>query len=321
MKISDYKYSPDLCSVPVVRHTKLEAYRTFRRECLERLQGDADTSVLSQMLNLTWYTAVFRTLNESRRLEANRPVNGAMWELMTAGYSNLITIGIRRLVDKHTDADSVWNVIRRIERRPELLTRESFVCHDGLPFDHEAVFAKHLEKYKTEPGPKWAATQGPEAFDTSALMHTAFDALCGYPAKRKPLDSVDVAIFATLRAQLEHPTVGKVCTMVDKTIAHAEFISPGALAVPIATYNDVDEALGTIARVCQFVSWNILGDGGFGSIVETPQADVLDALDQPWCLPGTLPALDQHWHAISRAMNDWVTTTDQELLPPKPTKG
>ncbi len=319
MKIPDYKYPSDQCSVPVVRRGKLEAYRTFRRECLERLQGEADTSVLNQVLNLTWHTAVFRTLNESRRLEPSRGVNGAMWELISVGYSNLITLGIRRLVDTHPNADSVWNVVGRIERRPELLTREFYVCHDGLPFDHKAVEKAYMETYMADPGPRWLSTTGPEAFDTSARMHEAFDAICGNPAKRKPSDQIDASIFASLRAQLKHPTVEKVCTMVDKTVAHAERLPAGAPAVPVATYNDVDEALEVIVRVCQFVSWSLLAEGGFSSVVATPQYDVLEHLDQPWCLPETLPALQEHWDGIARTMDDWASTTEAALLPKKPT--
>ncbi len=308
----------DQCDVPVVRRPALEAYRTFRRECLERLQGEADTSVLNQVLNLGWYTAVFRTLNEARRLEPSRGVNGAMWELIAAGYSNIITLGIRRLVDTHPNADSVWNVIGRIERRPELLTRELYVCHDGLPFDNEAVAKAHLASYTANSGPVWVAHTGPEAFDTSARLHEAFDAVCGSPTARRPMDRIDMSVFARLRQQLKHPTVEKVCTMVDKTVAHAERLSAGASAVPIATYNDVDEALGIIVRVCQFVSWNLLAEGGFGSVVATPQFDVLEHLDQPWCRPETLPALQEHWYAVTRSMDDWATTSEAEILPKKP---
>ena len=309
MNIPDYKYTLDQCSVPVVRRPVLEAYRTCRRECLERLQGDAETSVLNQVLHLTWYTVVFRTLNESRCLEQGRGVNGAMWELITAGYANIITLGIRRLVDTHPNADSVWNVIGRLERRPELLTRENFVCHDGLPFDDKAVYQKHLDTFKANSGPHWLATEGPDAFDTSARMHGAFDALCGFPTKRKPLDKVDVSIFATLRGQLKHPIVEKVRNMVDRTVAHAERIPIGAPAVPPATYNEVNEALGIIVRVCQFVLWNLLAEGGFCSIVATPQFDVLQDLDQPWCLPATVPALIDVLPALSLKTAAYAETT------------
>lgn len=60
----------------------LAEYRLFRRKCLEYLRGDAPTSVMNQVHGLAWHTAVFRTLNEARRLETERAVNGAMWELI-----------------------------------------------------------------------------------------------------------------------------------------------------------------------------------------------------------------------------------------------
>jgi len=318
MRIPGYKYPVDECSVPVVRRRGLEAYRSFRWDCLERLQGDADTSVLNQVLGLTWHTAVFRTLNEARRIEHDRSVNGAMWELITVGYANLVCLGVRRLVDRHTDTDSVWNVVTRVERRPELLTRENYVCHDGLPFDFEAVERKHIASYVPGSGARWLATEGPEAFESSRLRHEAFDGLCGYPSRRRPLDKVETSIFSALRTQLEHPTIEKVCRMVDRTIAHAERLAQGAAAVPVATYNDIDEALGIIARVAQFLSWNLLGEGGFGSIVATPQFDVLASLEEPWCKADTIPALQEHWYAVSKNMDDWVSTTEARLLPAKP---
>lgn len=97
------------------------------------MRGESNTSVSNQLHSLTWHTAVFRTLNEARRLEPDRPVNGAMWELITAGYVSLMTLGIRRLVDKDPRTDSLWNVIAQVEKRPELLTeRSSFATTDCL---------------------------------------------------------------------------------------------------------------------------------------------------------------------------------------------
>src|SRR5258708_35967653 len=88
---------------------------------------------MTQVHGLAWHTAVYRTLNEARRIEPERVVNRAMWELLTAGYAKLMTLGIRRLVDKNPSTDSVWNVIAQIEKRPELLPRENFISFDGLP--------------------------------------------------------------------------------------------------------------------------------------------------------------------------------------------
>ena len=38
VRLPDYKYSVEQCSVPAVRLPALEAYRTFRRDCLEQLR-------------------------------------------------------------------------------------------------------------------------------------------------------------------------------------------------------------------------------------------------------------------------------------------
>lgn len=117
---------------------------------------------MNQVHNLTWHTAVFRTLNEARRLEPSRNVNGAMWELIAAGYANLMALGIRRLVDNHPDTVSVWNVIVQVEKRPELLTREKFICYEGLPFDSASVQEAYVASRDMSSGVhvRWIPTRG-----------------------------------------------------------------------------------------------------------------------------------------------------------------
>ena len=120
MSIPDYEYRVEQCDIPAVRQPALSEYRTFRRKCLEYMRGNASTSVMNQVHDLAWHTAVFRTLNEARRLESQKLVNGAMWQLITEGYASLMTLGIRRLVDKDPRTNSVSNVIAFVERRSEL---------------------------------------------------------------------------------------------------------------------------------------------------------------------------------------------------------
>jgi hypothetical protein len=321
VSIPDYEYTVEQCDVPEVRRGALAEYRAFRRKCLECLRGDSDTSVMNQVHDLTWHTVVFRTLNEARRLEPHRAVNGAMWELTTAGYANLMTLGIRRLVDKDEKTDSVPNVIARVERRPELLTREKYICYDGLPYDYEAVEKRHVESIDLSKGGHvgWLPTKGPDAWVTSQLLHKAFDALSGHPAKRKRTDTVQPKILADLKDSLRHPTIEKVCTMADKRVAHAERVAEGSGAVPQATYADIDNALRMIVRVANSLSSSFFYDATFGSVVATPQFDVLEALDQPWATPATIPALHRHWREISAAMDRWAYNTNEGFLPPTDT--
>jgi len=95
----------------------LSEYRLFRRKCLEYLRGDTDTSVMNQIYGLSWHTAVYRTLNEARRLEPDRVVNGAMWGLLTAGYANL-TYGRVRTRRSCRPSSIRSLIVTRPSRRP-----------------------------------------------------------------------------------------------------------------------------------------------------------------------------------------------------------
>ncbi len=319
MGIPEYEYTFEQCDVPAVRRNALKEYREFRRRCLEYLRGDADSSVMNQVHDLAWHTAVFRTLNEARRLEPDLAVNGAMWELISAGYANLMTLGIRRLVDKDPRTDSVWNVIAQVEKHPEMLRRENFICYDGLPYDYQAVFQRQISSGTFEPGrPKWLPTKGPEAWATSKLLHQSFDALAGYPKRRRRLDTVQPSILAALKAYLEDDTIKAVCTMADKAIAHAERLARDSGAIPTVTYNTVDQALERIIRVASFLSAHFFYDAAFGSVVPVPQFNVLEALDQPWVKVENLPALHDYWHTLSNTMERWANDASDVFLPNKP---
>ncbi len=251
MTVPTYEYPVSSCDVPSVRHRLLEEYRRFRTECLESLRGDSNTSVMNQIHDLTWHTAVFPTLNEARRLEPSRTVSGAMWELVTAGYAHLMALGIRRLVDTDSRADSLWNVLVRVEKRPELLTRELFVCHDGLPFDTEAAKARYYENLSPSErtSARYLPNSGPGGWAMSELLHDGFDKLHGKTARRKRTDRLPMKVVEELKEALRHPAIKKVCTMADKRFAHAERFAASAAPAPTATYDEVDQALQQLVRV------------------------------------------------------------------------
>lgn len=319
MSIEKYEYPINECDVPKVRHGALKEYRTFRRKCLEYIRGESDTSVMDQVHNLAWHTAVFRTLNEARRIESNRSVNGALWELTTAGYVSLMVLGIRKLVEKpkRSDTGSIYNVITRIERRPELMTREMFVCYDGLPYDYEKVKDEYIQSLDTSNNhlARWMPNKGPKAWSTSESMHKAFDSLAGNPQRRKRTDAIDLSILDTLKNRLSHSAIEKVCTLADKRFAHAERISERSEAIPSATFNDIDTAMQQIVCVADFLSTSFFYDAAFGSVVPTPQFNVLEALDQPWVTTSNLEALNCYWYEQCELMDNWVNAAPDDFLP------
>jgi hypothetical protein len=308
---SKYRYSVNECDIPEARKKSLNEYRVFRQKCLEYLVGDSETSVMNQVHNLAWYTVVFRTLNEARRIEHERKVNGALWELVAAGYGGLLTLGIRKLVDKDPRTDSLWNVIDLIKKRPELFTREKFICYDGLPYDCALAQKKYYQKLTNEEftKPHWLPTKGTEAWGTSEMMHRAFDDLSGNPSKRKREDKIQSSILEKLIEQLNHPAVLKVSNMVNQQIAHAERLSDDVRLSSVITYDDVNEAFKQVVQVANFLLESFFYDVALGSIVPTPQFDVLDALDAPWVKAENLDLLQKYWQQQSNEMDGWIENT------------
>ena len=275
---------------------------------MESLVGDNETSVMTQVHNLAWYTVVFRTLNEARRIEPEQKVNGALWELLTAGYGGLLTLGIRKLVDKDPRTDSLWNAIDLIKKRPELLTREKFVCYDGLPYDWELAQKTYYQKLTDEKFAKahFLPTKGPEAWAKSEMMHRAFDKLSGNPSTRRREDKIQASILNKLIEKLEHPAFLKVCEMVNQQIAHAERLPEDVKLSTAITYNDINEAFKQVVQVANFLLGSFFCDTAIGSIVPTPQFDVLEALDAPWVKAENLNLLQDYWQKQSDEMDGWI---------------
>lgn len=104
--------------------------------------------------------------------------------------------------------------------------------------------------------------------------------------------------------------------MANRRMAHAERIFKSSKAVPIASYNDIDDALKQIVRITNFLSSYFFYDAAFGNVVPTPQFDVLKALDQPWITSDNIPLLHKYWDETSAAMDAWADVSGDEFLPP-----
>ncbi|HUR40595.1 MAG TPA: hypothetical protein VM240_05440 [Verrucomicrobiae bacterium] len=315
MAVRPYAYKIEECDVPAARHGAIREYRLLRDRCLEALRGEDHNSVTHQVHGLCWQTAVFRTLNEGRRIEPDSPVNGATWELLTAGYASLMVMGVRKLVDTDRRTNSIWNVVTDLERNNHQLRRENHVCHDGLPYDFEAVQQRHIEHLR-EAGQlgkaHWLETSGANAYEMSRRQHEAFDDLAGRPTKRQRADTVAPAIFQKLKENLQCPAILKVTGWANRLMAHAQ---KGAAGIPVPTYNDLDAAMRAVVRVTTFVSTQLLADAAFGTVVPTPQFDVLANLDRGWISKANISALHSHWDQITASMDAWAYEAHEHYAP------
>lgn len=124
----------------------------------------------------------------------------------------------------------------------------------------------------------------------SQLLHKSFDRINAHRGKRKRLDTIPASVISSLRQQLDAAVIKRVCHLADRKFAHAERISSSA-PIPITKFHDVEDALKIIVRVTNFLSASVFYDVAFGSVVPTPQYDVLAALDHPWIETENLPTL------------------------------
>src|SRR5260370_2139425 len=117
--------------------------------------------------------------------DASSPLgNSLVAEKLINGHVATQVLAIRRLIDKPKNTISLRRLISDIRSNYALFNRETYICHDGLPYDYEAVMHAEITQ-RTNTGAFWAATSGPQAWGTSQRAHQQFDRLSGIvPANR-----------------------------------------------------------------------------------------------------------------------------------------
>jgi hypothetical protein len=256
----------------------LAKYRTKRKIWLEWLRGDPDHSIVRQICTMLWNDAIFRLINESRRiaLQSEQPscvFNRAIGAFTDQGYVATQVLAIRRLLDKRKDIISLPRLLTDIEANWRLITRENYVSHDSVPYD-------------------------PQASVESVIRHEAFDKLSRIrPDDRGPRDKICPVIFACLNRRLERSGASRVIQLGNKFIAHAaDYQSRQQLnnAQQSISFAKLDACHRAICRTAHAISTQLLWDGGHG-LMPIPQYDVLEHLDQPWLSQADVQTLQAFW--------------------------
>ncbi len=305
----EYIYSIEECDVSETRRCSLEKYRELRKDCLQRLRGPSVFPVSRQLSKLAWHTAVFQTLNEARRLEPSAPANGPGWNLLSEGYANLMSVGIRRLLDKDKRSISLAWVVNKLKRNRHLLTREFFVSYDGLPYEYETCRERYYAamNINERAGTCFRPVHGPEAWEMAEIMHEAFDRVCGNPSRRNRSDTISESIILSLEGVLSSSSITLVERFATKVIAHADMIGPGQEKVSFPAHEDVLDALAVITGLAHYISTVIFYDANLGDVVPFYDGDPVEALDQPWISSKNLAKLRAFWENLSGAMNQWAS--------------
>jgi hypothetical protein len=71
--------------------------------------------------------------------------SGLLAHFLDQGYVATQVLAIRRLLDSRKDVFSLRRLLDNITTHQHLITREIYVCNDGLPYDSEAWQSVPLE--------------------------------------------------------------------------------------------------------------------------------------------------------------------------------
>ncbi len=180
-----YEYSPEECDV--ICRERLMAYRDKRTEWLRLLDGDPQHSISLQLSAMQWNDVAYRCFNEARRLTSPTAPSSALapmlGEFLDVGYIATQVLAVSKLLegnpnDPKKSVISLRRLVGDLATHRDLITREIFVSHDGLPYDPNPARERFYAALVAKPGgphAAWVATRGPEGWGNVDLMHTSFE--------------------------------------------------------------------------------------------------------------------------------------------------
>ena len=313
-------YALDQCDVRPGKRDALTLYREKRQAWVHLLDGDPEHSIHLQIGGMMWADAAYRAMNEARRFSTEQNPTAAiapmLAELLDHGYVASMILAIGKLTDaQQRKADrgviSLRAILGDIRQNRDLLTRELYVCHGGLPYDPDASEERYYRRNPPVPGqPRWVPTDGPDAFRVAERAHASFDALAGVSkSARKPDDMIRNEVFDNLDALLNCPDIKHCNGLRNKFVAHAATATSRATANVAGfeiTLDQIASAQRSLIVANHKIRRDILWDGA-GNPVPTPQFDQFSHLDRTFVQTENVHELHRWWnrHAADRAA--WLT--------------
>lgn len=303
----------------------LAKYREKRKEWLYMLVGDKQHSISTQISEMLWNDAVFRTVNEARRLarEGGYASSARNWSIalfMDQGWVSTQALAIRKVMEQAANKPerqviSLRRILNEISENRTLITRENYVCHDGLPFDPEPGKAA-LEEYTVARGGKPRLAALPTSGPTAEMCHEEFDKLSGVSADRRTRgDLILPAVFEKIETDLTESGWRGVSDIANKFIAHAaDEYSRGKLAETEVgfTIEKIEACHRAICRTFARIYGPILWQGAHG-LFPIPQFNYFESLEAVWLSSKDVAALKTFWSRRTEEVRGW-----SDLAPSEP---
>lgn len=286
---------PDICSCDVEDKERLALFRRCRERWYVWLFGEDEHSISRQITRIIWDDAIFRTLNEARRIAAETPernFNSDLLNLLDRGFVTAQVMALRRLTDPgfpdpKKEVVSLMRLLKDVAANRDILTREHYICYDGTSFGSTGV-ESDLCSFERE------------------RMNKRFDLLSGTSREsRSRKDQVKESIIQKVIKSLE------VCDdfrdYANKFIAHAA--APSSIRDRVReesriTLDKFDQAHRAVVRAASFVGVEILFECTLGR-APVPTYNHLEHLNEPLVVPKDYVHLTEFWHARVNEINAW----------------
>jgi hypothetical protein len=198
----------------------------------------------------------------------------------------------------------------------QLFTRGNYVCHDGLPYDYEAVMLKEMAA-RMNKGAFWASTTGPNAWAVSQMAHEQFDRLANVPpGKRTREDRLPKSLLGIIDSWLDGSGADQLADWSHQYLAHAggpdrrKQIEEG-----LVTADKISEAIKTLVRATEAVSAYVLFAGGrLNGLVPVAQFDQFEHLEKPAMQPGRKGEASGIWDQLHRERDAYAAGVEGELI-------
>ncbi len=310
---------------------KISNFKNFKEKYdlwIECLYGGDRNSIKNQILNMIWDAAVFRVINEARRIasptkEGGVQLNGMVHRLIDHGFFEKQLSSIRKLIDKKPLAGregvySLMSLIQDMKQNANYLTRENLFKIAGLEYDDEIIRKKHDEycQGKMEAGEKVYSIPIELNYRRIENKHKDIDSLAGVSKlKRSPNDTILLEIFEKLNDKILK-TSHNIRIHVNKFIAHSaipvsrQIVNADSINI---TLNHIYKVHEVMCKSANFINLKIFNEGNLFHL-PIPQYNQFEYIDNPLVSTGKIDQLRKVWQKYEEETQSWGSWHLDEIL-------
>jgi hypothetical protein len=315
----EFRYKTPIEQCDVVNRKKLKQNRDQRYEWLswyELRKGEPNT-IQQQLFAMMFLDLAYRVLSSARQSTDQgsgfAAQSGLLAHFLDQGYVATQVLAIRRLLDGRKDVFSLRRLLNDLTDHRALITRENYVCHDGLPFDSEA-WQSQVQGVEEQ---IWGIqAPGLNNFFASRVRHEMFDRLSKVsPTMRQRGDLIEEEVFDKLKKLLLNDMAEKIVALSHKFFAHAATTdSRGSLAFSGINLSAVDEVQRAFVRVERAITDILLFVAISRQVVPMPPLGLFKGLENPYASPEAINNMDTVWDQLVEERNQWTNGIEQDIL-------